>query len=190
MKFKELLMKRFVGIISLVLVLGILFIVIYNKEEKIDSSFIITKLENSSELITAKLKYTGMGEYTDDGIGFINRSDFKMVYEATASIGIDVDEIEVNVDNFSDIVWVKVPKAKILSVKVDPNSIKYFDEKFALFNFDSKDDANRANSLVENSAYEELNDTGIMDMANRQSEVLIKGLIQDIIPKDYEIKFK
>lgn len=31
---------------------------------------------------------------------------------------------------------------------------------------------------------------GILEMANDQAEALIKGLIQDVVPKDYEIKIK
>jgi hypothetical protein len=70
------------------------------------------------------------------------------------------------------------------------NKIKYFDEKFSLFNVDAKEDANKANALAEEEAKKELAGMGILEMANEQAEALIKGLIQDVVPKNYEIKVK
>lgn len=178
------------ALIGGIVIVIIVCLCLYNKNEKIDNTYIIALLEKSSELTTAKLHYTGMSEFEDDGITFLNRSDFIMVYEATARAGIDVTEIEVVVDNFNNIVWLTIPDAKILDVKVDMDSIKYFDEKFSLFNFDSKEDANKANALAEEKAIEELESMGILEMANTQAEALIKGLIQDVIPEEYEIKIK
>ena len=182
--------RRTISIVVIVIIIFILFLCLYNKNQKLDTTYIISVLEKSSELTTAKINYTGMSEFEDDGIGFINRSDFIMIYEATARAGIDVKEIEVDVDNISHTVWLTIPNAKILDVKVDMDSIKYFDEKFSLFNFDSKEDANKANALAEEKAMEELEGMGILEMANTQAEALIKGLIQDAIPENYEIKVK
>ena len=178
-------------IISIILVLafvsfGIFFI--FNNEEEVDNAYIVALLEKSSELTTTKLKYTGMSEFKDSGISIINRSDFIMVYEATARFGIDVKEIKVEVDNFKNIVLLTIPKAKVLEVKVDTNNIKYFDEKFALFNVNSKEDANKAIYLAEQGATIELANMGVLEMADLQAEALVKGLIQDVIPKNYEIK--
>jgi len=178
---------------SIVIILAIIsfgVFLVFNNEEEIDSSYIIAKLENSSELTTVKLNYTGMTEYKDSGIKIINRSDFVMVYDATARVGIDVKEIKVEVDNIKNIVWLTIPKARILDVKVDAGNIKYFDEKFALFNVDSKEDANKAIYLAEQGAILELIDMGVLDMANNQAEILLRGLLQDVIPKNYEIKVR
>jgi len=178
---------------SIVIILAIIsfgVFLVFNNEEEIDSSYIIAKLENSSELTTVKLNYTGMTEYKDSGIKIINRSDFVMVYDATARVGIDVKEIRVDVDNIKNIVWLTIPKARILDVKVDSGNIKYFDEKFALFNVDSKEDANKAIYLAEQGATIELAGMGILEMADNQAEILLKGLLQDVVPKNYEIKVR
>lgn len=195
MKIKEVLTKflknkiTFFSII-VVFIIGIVCFVFYHKGTNVDTTYIIAKLEKSSELTTAKLNYTGMSEYKDSGLIFINRADFIMVYEANARAGIDVKEIEVQADNITHTIWITIPKAKILEVKVNMDSIKYFDEKFALLNVDYKEDANRATSLAEKEAVTELENMGILEMANEQAEALIKGLIQDVIPKNYEIKVK
>lgn len=187
----DLLRKFKVIISSLCIIILLICLLFYNsKNNNIDSTYILTRLEESSELTTIKLNYTGMSEFVDSGIFIINRADFTMVYEATARVGVDVKEIKIDIDNFKNIVWVSIPDAKVLDVKVDSSKIKYFDEKFALFNLDSKSDVNKGIVLAEQEAREELDDMGILKMADKQAETLIKGLIQDIIPKDYVIKIK
>lgn len=179
--------------ISIIIIVGVISLIVFfslNKEERLDTSYIIAQLENSSELTTTKLNYTGMSEFKDSGIVIINKSDFIMVYEATARIGIDVKEIKVNADDLNHIVWLTLPKARILDVKVDTSKIKYFDEKFALFNIDSKEDVNKAIVLAEIAAREELSNMGVLEMADGQAEALIKGLIQDVVPKNYQVRFK
>lgn len=177
-------------ILVVAIVLTVVGICAYNPEQKLDTTYIIAKLEKLSELTTAKLHFTGMSEFKDSGITFISKSNFIMVYEATARAGIDVKDIKVEADDINRIVWLTLPKAKILDVKVDMKKIKYFDEMFSLFNVDAKEDANAANALAEEEAKKELAGMGILEMANDQAEALIKGLIQDVVPKDYKIKVK
>lgn len=197
-KIKELLKKvlsdkigRIVGVVVIVaIVLIVILLCISTKKEKVDTEYLIAKLQSASELTTAKLNFTGMSKYEDKGVAIINKSNFIMVFEATARAGIDVKEIKIKSDDFNKKVIVEIPEAEILDVKVDLNSIKYFDQKFALFNFNSKEDANKANALVEEKAKEEVAEMGILDYANSQSEILIKGLLQDSIPKDYTLEVK
>lgn len=195
MKIKEVLTKFLKNKIAffltiIVILISIMCLIFYYKNTNVYTAYIIAKLEKSSELTTAKLNYTGMSEYKDSGLIFINRSDFIMVYEANARAGIDVKEIDVQADKITHTIWITIPKAKILEVKVNMDSIRYFDEKFALLNVDYKEDANRATSLAEKEAIAELEGMGILEMADEQAETLIKGLIQDVIPKNYEIKVK
>lgn len=189
-KFFQNTISRVASIVIILAIISFGVFFIFNSEEEVDTSYIIAKLENSSELTTMKLNYTGMTEYKDSGIKIINRSDFVMVYDATARVGIDVKEIKVEVDNIKNIVWLTIPKARILDVKVDAGNIKYFDEKFALFNVDSKEDANKAIYLAEQGAYVELVEMGILEMADGQAETLLKGLLRDVVPKNYEIKVR
>lgn len=158
------------------------------KEKEVNDHFILLKLEEASELTTSKITFTGFHKYKDDGIKIINRSDFLMVYEATARIGIDMKEVEVNSNKITKTVYIEIPKATILDIKVDSNDIKYYDQGFSLFNTNSKDDNNKAVVEAEKKAIKEFSKSGVLEMANNQSETLIKGLIQDAIPKGYEIK--
>lgn len=176
--------------VLLVIIIGVIILVCYNRKSEIDTTYILAKLEKSSELTTAKLTYDGYSWYKDTGIALINRGDFMMVYTATARAGIDISKVKITTDYITKTIIISLPKAEILDIKVDPGSIKYYDEKFALFNFDKKEDANDAQKKAEEKARTDLENFGILKSANEQAEVLIKGLIQDIIPKGYTLKVK
>ena len=153
-----------------------------------DTEYIDAMLEKSSELITAKFNYTGMSEYEDTGIPIINKSDFVMVYKATARAGIDIKKVDVKIDNYKKIIYLTIPKAEVLDVKVDISSIKYFDEKFALLNINEKEDNNKAIALAEEAAKEEIKNIGVLEMADGQAETLIKGILEDAVPKNYDFE--
>lgn len=163
---------------------------LYNEKAEVNSEYVNALLEKASELTSAKLNYTGMTEYKDTGIPIINKSDFIMVYEATARAGIDMKDVKVEVDDKKKIVRLSIPKAEVLDVKVKASSIKYFDEKFALLNVNEKEDSNRAIDLAEKAAEEEVRDMGVLEMADGQAEALIKGLLRDAVPADYKFDIK
>ncbi len=199
MKTKEVLGKLFktkkaraivVAAVLLLVVAVCIFPFVYNGKAKVDTEMLVHTLQKSSELTTAKLSYTGMTEFEDKGIAFINKSDFIMIYKATARIGINVDEVKISADDINKIIYISVPKAEVQDVKVDASSIKYFDEKFALFNVDEKEDGNKAIALAEEEAKKEINKMGGLQMADNQAAELIKGILTNAIPDGYEIRVK
>lgn len=196
MKVKKLIKKVFstkkriaiaVGAIVLVMVLVCVIPLLHKDEKKVDTSYMVTLLTESSELTTAKLHYTGMSEFEDTGIAFINRSNFIMVYEATARIGVNVKDVKVRADDINKTIVVSIPKASVQEVNVDTSTIKYFDEEFALFNVDQKEDSNAAIALVEEEALNEIEEMGVLEMADTQAASLIKGILANAIPDGYTI---
>ena len=179
-----------VGVCALALIVLVACIIplLHNDEEKVDTAYMVTLLAESSELTTAKLHYTGMSEFEDTGVAFINKSNFIMVYEATARIGVDVEQVTVRADDANKTIHVSIPKATVQEVNVDTSTIKYFDEKFALFNFDQKEDSNTAIALVEEKALEEIEGMGVLEMADTQAASLIKGILANAIPEGYTIE--
>ena len=173
-----------------VIILSIVMVLNYNNKHEVDTEYLMAKLQKSSELTTAKLEYTGFTKFKDKGIIILNRSDFLMVYTATARAGIDIKNVKVDADKIAKTIWITIPKAEILDVNVDPKTITYYDEKFALFNVDQKEDSDRPQALAEDEAKKELAKMGILKMADDQAETLIKGLLQGSIPEGYEIKVK
>lgn len=185
---KKKLILAVTGVVVLCLAAGCFML--YNGKAEVNSEYVNALLEKASELTSAKLNYTGMTEYKDTGIPIINKSDFIMVYEATARAGIDMKDVKVEVDDKKKIVRLSIPKAEVLDVKVKASSIKYFDEKFALLNVNEKEDSNRAIDLAEKAAEKEVRDMGVLEMADEQAEALIKGLLRDAVPDDYKFDIK
>lgn len=182
--------KILLFLISIIVVAVGIRIFLYNDEEKITGEYLGTKLSKVGELTTVKLNYTGFLQYHDKGIPIFNRSDFLMTYETNARVGIDLEKVKPEVDDANKTVWLTIPKAEIQDVKIDTSTIKYYDSGFALFNVDEKEDGNRALELAEKDAKEELGKMGVLESADEQALTLIKGLLQNIVPTDYEFKVK
>lgn len=161
----------------------------HNDTPKITSEYISQKLSNESTLVTQKLTQEGFSEYTDEGIPVLTKGDFTITYKAEVTAGIDVKKIEViKTDQDNRKITLRLPEAEIFSVKVDPNSVEYHDQKIALFNTDSKQDSDRAEALAEEDARKEAMNSGLLENANAQAQILVKGILQDSL-NGYSIKF-
>lgn len=187
-KHKKLVAFIAVALAAVTVLIYIRFFV-YNDAPTLSADYVTAKLTEASELTTAKLVYTGIADYSDDGIPVLTKADFTMVYEATVRAGIDVTKIETKVDDEKRIVWLSVPSAEILDVKVHPDTIRYFNESITLFNPNEKEDSDKAQALAEQDAQTHASEMGILELANQQAETLVKGILEGCV-LDYEIKFK
>ena len=187
--------SKIIFIIVLILIVIIAGLILkarfFNKEASADFSYLSMLLEKSSELTTAKLKITGIEQYKDAGAMIINRSDFIMVYSATIRAGVELKEVKIesNTTNSNEII-ITMPKAKVFDCHVDQNEIQYFDEKFALFNVDSKEDANKACALAEQDGIKEAEATGILEFAETEAEYVIKDILTPALPEGYTLTVK
>ena len=200
MKVKDLVVKIFKNktsrIISIVLIAIILLtttmLCLNNYKPKVDTNSLIATLQESSELTTAKLTFRGLAEYEDTGIKILNRADYKMLFKATARIGIDIKEVVVDKKPVGKSIIVRIPKATVLDVNIHTgkDDIQFFDESFALFNFNEKEDQNVALELAKKSAMKEIEEMGSLKMADDQAATLIKGVLANAIPDGYKIVVK
>lgn len=183
---------------KIILAVSIIFIIIlsllgakfFNREATADFSYLNVLLEKSSELTTAKLKIRGIERYKDAGVVVINRSDFIMVYSATIRAGVDLKNVKIEPNTITKEVVVKLPKAKVFDSHVDQTDIQYFDEKLALFNVNSKEDANKACALAEEDAIKEAEATGILEFAEKEAEYVIKDILTSALPEGYTLVVK
>lgn len=174
-------------LIVVVLVLIMFINLFVNKDEKPNDEIILGKITESSELTTAKIEFTGYSEHNNDGTFLINKSKFKMIYDATARIGFEVDDVVVKSNHATKVVNVSIPEPGVLEVHVDGSSLKFFDENFAFFKND-KVETGKAIAAAEDASKIKLADMGVIDMAKKQAEEIIKGLISEAVPKGYKIK--
>ncbi len=143
---------------------------------EITIDYINRKLENISSLSTAEMMYNGLYTVSEGKIPFITKKGFSMLYMATVHAGIDASLIEIEITE--DKVIVTLPAAEIQMSRVDPDSIQFYDEKQALFNWTQKTDVTEALSAAETDVKEKADTDGLIERANQQAEYIIKGLLE------------
>ena len=148
-------------------------------EPEITASFISNKLEPMSELVSAKMTYNGIIQYSEGNVPFFTHKEFLMVYHADVKAGIDLSKVQVEVTETN--VTITIPDDISLDVKVDPDSISFYAEKKAIFNPETKDDTVDAIKAAEENV---LADGGIEELkttARKNAILLITGLVEELI---------
>lgn len=172
-------MKKKVFVILLAVSLVLITLAGCGNDEEISADFIGQKLELLSELVTAKMTYQGVVEYTDGNIPFLTQKECLMVYQAEAKASIDLSKIEINVTENE--VTVRVPKEVTTEIHILPDSLKFYDSKIALFNPETKEDTVAAIQLAEEHIRENGGIEELEKAAMEQADLLIKSFVQEII---------
>ena len=149
------------------------------KEPDIDTAFVSAKLEHISELATEELVYTGILMYSDGSIPFITQTGFSMLYTADVKAGVDLSEMTIEVTDTQ--VLINIPHSKILSLNVDTDSIHFYDEMHALFNWSQKYDVTEAISAAEADAKDKVKSYELLEKADEQAELAISEILKDSI---------
>ena len=100
-----------------------------------------------------------------------------IVVDLLKRAGIDINEVDVNVNK--ETIVIKLPKADVLDVKIVPESIKFYDEKYALFNWEDKEDTVAAVKAAEEDVRATIEVQELCERACEQSKMLIEALIFD-----------
>lgn len=179
-----------IKMMSLVMAVVIVMLLPGCGKEKVDGEYLEGIVKKSSELTTAKIEFTGVTEYKDSGVKGWTKEDFLVVYKAIARIGIDVEKVQITSNDEEKIVYIEIPKSKVQEIKIDTNKTKYFKISSAWFNPNEIEDVNKALAKAEEDAAKEIKKMGNLEMADKQAESLIKGILINAIPKDYTIKVK
>ena len=147
-------------------------------------------LLDASDLVTQKLKQQSKIYYDNQGIPVLTQSTFYMDYEATVSAGIDLEKVTIDeIDNDKFKITITTPKAEILDVNVDPDSLAFDQTSLTLFDLSSKADVQRAISDAADDCKEKAEMSGLLENADRQTTTLLKGLMATGFP-DYEVTVK
>jgi hypothetical protein len=155
--------------------------------QTININYINKKLVNISELSTAEMTYNGLLTVTEGKIPFITKKGFSMIYRASVKAGIDASLIETILTD--DEVIIMLPSAEIQMSWVDPDSIRFYDEKHAIFNWSDKDDVTGAISAAESDVNENSDTKSLLDRASEQAEFIVRGLLEGSV-EDREIVIK
>ncbi len=146
-------------------------------QPKVDAKGLMERIEEASDLTTARNYYTGIARFSEGSVPLINKNGFSMKYEAVISAGFDLEDVDIDVTDKE--VIVKVPKAKILDISIDPESLEFYDNSVSLFRTDRKEATKQA--LIEAKKDAEANATkkGLTEEADRRAEVIFKGILSD-----------
>ena len=158
-------------------------------KKKPDTQLLVATLEKSDELTSAKLNYEGMYHYDDSGVPIWNKSNFYIVYKATARAGVNLKDVKITSDDQKKVVTIAMPEATVQEVKIDTDEIQFYDVQFSLFNWDGRDDENRAIAMAEADAESKITDLGILEFADNTAKVVVTGLLTNAIPEGYTLEF-
>ncbi len=183
---------NFIGCIALViLIFGLgaiygpnIYKKLTSKEPTVTSEIVSAKLSAASELTSGKIKMQGFIHFDNQGIPVLTKGTFILEYEAEIRAGIDISKVVINsVDNENKIINITVPKAEILDVNVDPDSLQTNNTSFTLFNLKEKEDLINAQQEAKKHALEYAESSGLLELADQQSATLIKGILATGFPE-------
>ena len=130
-----------------------------NHVQAITSDVLRQQMETIGELATVKYYYTNMGKYEDNlkvmehDVPFTKKS-FTISYDGVIKAGIELKEIQIQVEDST--IRVILPAPKILAHEVDMDSVTVYDEKSSIFNGLATEDVTGflkdQNSLMEEKA--------------------------------------
>lgn len=152
-------------------------------EKKVDvtNEFVEEKLTNIGELSTLDVQYMGIIRVEDhEGVSYINKVGYSMLYTVDARIGIQFDDIQVSVSD--DAVTVTIPDAEVLSRHVDGTTLQFFDEKWALFKSNELNDVTAAITLAEENFDEQSEQIeSYLKTAKSRAELSVRSLLEGAI---------
>ena len=121
--------KRIIPIIAglaiIIIIATIIIPIIANKSNsaKIVTSSQLEKAVNISDLSTAEFVYNGIAEkYKDDNP---EKEKYNIKYDASVKVGINMNDIDFNIDNSNKTITPILPEIKINSISVDESSLSY-----------------------------------------------------------------
>ena len=174
-------MKKVLGIIiaillGAVLAAGGMTYLRMKAQPKVDAKGLMERLEESSELTVEKNYYTGIAKFSEGSVPLINKNSFAMKYEAEIDAGFRLEDVTIEVTDNE--VFVTVPKAEILSIDIDPDSLEFYDNKVSLFKTDRKEATKKALQIAQKDAEENATKKGLLEAADKRAEVIFKGILE------------
>ena len=138
--------------------------------------------------VSARLEYRGIIRYEDGDIQYINKKSFSMIYDAHIKAGIDLSQAEVSLSGKE--ITVTIPEPKVQDIVIDPDSLEFYDEKLALFNWTKKEDTAKAMKYAKEDAEKKAAQTDLIKQASQQAKTVVTTLLAPITEDDGEYSIK
>jgi hypothetical protein len=152
----------------------------------INTQIIEDGLKDMGVLTTEEYYFTQAEEYSSSKkvLIFDSKSSFTYSYDGTVSAGIDCNNVKIAKDDEAKTVTITIPKADIVSVNLDKESFKIYEEKEGLWNKTGINDFNDSLIEFENAAKAKALEKGIIDKADEGAKKLIASFVDSLIDSD------
>lgn len=148
------------------------------KKSSINSTMIESRLAECSDLTTCNLVYVDLVKYSEGSIPLITKKAFSMIYQADIRAGIDLSLAKVEVTPRT--VTIHLPETQVQSIEVDTETLRFYDEKLAIFNWSNKEDISSAISAARKDAEEHANLENLKSQARSQAEKVLTKLVDPL----------
>ena len=147
-------------------------------EVTVSATSIEERLTRCSSLTTARLEYRGLVKYEEGDIPLINIKAFSMIYDAQISAGIDLENAQVEISGRD--ISITLPEPAVQDITIDPDSLEFYDEQFALFNWTDREDTVKAMDYAMEDAQAKATQTDILAQAKKQAQTVIETLLAPV----------
>ena len=160
-------------------------------KKTISSEVIQEGLREMGVLITEEYYFTQVEDYSKEKTLFkfiTSESGFVFSYDGVIAAGIDFNDIVVKKYDNEKKVSVIIPKASIISVDIDYDSFKKYEEKEGFYNKLELEDYNRAMQELEATSTERAIKKGILTRADEGAKTIISNFVKGLLEDDYEVE--
>lgn len=199
-KKKKVILRNYViGLLLIVLAFTILYFPnLFKKEPPVSAEF--SAVDKICELATLKCYYHNVLEDEKQPDGLFKYGLFQygykkfwMEYDGIVKVGVDVGEVVINKPDENGVVRIYVPKAKILDVDVDEESMSDLIADTGVLTTITSDDQAKAYSHAQENMREcAESDTSILNAAHRNAKEVLKQYVINVgkqIGQDYNVEW-
>lgn len=151
-------------------------------EPVITSDLLSEQLRSAQELVSVAYYYTNMGRFENQvdfygwKVPFTTKS-FIVSYDGTIKAGVDLSQVQVEVDGMAMAVTVRLPESRILSHEIPEDSIEVFDESDNLFNRITIEDYTGFTLEQKEVMEQRAEEGGLLSSADEKARVAVKSLL-------------
>lgn len=160
-----------------------------NQTPEIITEANLKKIINVSDLSTLEAVYNGVAKVMNEKKP--EKVDYYVSYDAKVKVGIDFEQVQINVDHDAKLITVILPEIKITDVDVDVSSLDY------IFINDKANTETVSGQAYKKCLEDVTNEIGaedsIYDLAKENAVNIISALIQPFInqlDEEYQLEIK
>ncbi|MDE5937320.1 MAG: DUF4230 domain-containing protein [Ruminococcus sp.] len=163
---------------------------------------VMSQIKAIDELATVEYLYTDSGKFEDkkqfedgwlEGVDIpLTSKSFIVRWDGRIKAGINISDVECDINEISKKITVIMPDAEILSHEVFEDSFETLDQTKNIFNPIEVDDVNKFIGESKSFMEERAVSNGLLENADKNAQALIENSLEylEIIRNDYTIVFE